>query len=342
VDIFEAFPATAKNPNGFSREPIPEINNYMSYSRIKTMAKSMADYEWRYIKGNKPEDTPEKEFGRLVHNMILESDKFAKHHSIRPSREDFENLLDTVSDLKEEFKKILIKTKSSDTKPKLQDWLVKIDPFYRKRIWRFIEEDYEKTLPKEAVSLSAPQYDHIVAMNSAIDQKVIKHKMARDLITNGFPEVCAYWHDEELEVTWFIRLDYLKVNPVLDTHLFWATDLKTTKNGSPLGFSKDVAKWGYHFQNWIYHRVVTGITGCKVNMVNIAVEKVEPIGVGVYEPIMKANDTAGFQIRNLLRDWRECHAKGRWPKYEERIVQIGPPNWYYWQVEEQADMEGDA
>lgn len=345
MDIFTQFPATADNPNGFSREPIPEITDYMSYSRIKTMTPpigSMAHYKHRYIDGNTPEDTPEKRFGRLLHEALLEPEKFAGSYSVKPDKKKIEGLIDTVADLKAEAKKKKIKLPAGAKKDDIEDLLKKADPFYRTRIFRFILEDYEKNLKNDSREVSQDQLDLILSMMKVIDNSVIKNKKVRDLLKGGTSEVCAYWQDEELGVTWFIRLDYIRVIKLTnDENLFWITDLKTTKDASPDGFRREIANLAYHLQNWIYHRVVRGITGAKVNLTNVALEKAVPIGVGVYNPEQRAWDTAAWQVRRTLEKFRWCQSIGRWPKYEENIVELGPPNWYYWNIEQQADLEGE-
>lgn len=339
MDIFEHYKATPENPNGFSRAPIPEITEYMSYSRAKTMALSMADYKMVYIDGNKPDDTVQKQFGRLGHKMLLEPDLFRRNYVITPDKDDLPDLIDTIPDLKkvlEAHRKIPTKWKKVD----MENALVKIDPFNRSKIWRFILEDHFKNLTDESISVTKSEADLILSMITAIDEKFIGEKRARDLLINGEGEVCAYWEDPEFGVTWFIRLDYIRTFSLPgDRWLFWITDLKTTKNASYEGFKKEIATFFYHYQSWIYRRVVRGITGMKVNITTIAVEKKDPIGVGVYEPESKSDETAAWEIRRLLDKWRWCQGVGRWPKYEERVIHQGPPNWYYYNVEEKADME---
>ena len=342
MDIFERYKATAENPNGFSRGPIPEITDYMSYSRVKTMAESMAHFKRSYIDGIKPEDTPEKTFGRLCHKMLLEPDHFRQNYVITPDKADYPDLLDTIPELKSvisEHRKVPTKWKKED----IEMALVKINPFYRSKIWRYILEDHYKNLTDDSVVVTKNEADIILAMIKEIDEKFINQKRARDLLINGEGEICAYWEDKELGVIWFIRLDYIRVFGLPEGKwLFWITDLKTTKNASYGGFKKEIAMWKYHYQSWIYRRVIRGITGMKVNMTTVAVEKIAPIGVGVYEPEARSDETAAWEIRRHLEKWRWCQGVGRWPKYEERIVQQGPPNWYYYNVEEEADMEGES
>lgn len=341
MDIFERYKATAENPNGFSRGPIPEITDYMSYSRVKTMAESMAHFKRSYIDGIKPEDTPEKAFGRLCHKMLLEPDMFRQNYVITPDKSDFPDLLDTIPDLKlmlQKSRKIPTKWKKGD----IEEALVKINPFYRSRIWRYILEDHSKNLADSSVVVTKSEADMILSMIKEIDEKHIEEKRARDLLINGEGEICAYWKDNEFGVIWFVRLDYMRMWALPEGKwLFWITDLKTTKDASHEGFKKEIATWKYHLQSYIYRRVVRGITGMKVNMTTIAVEKKAPIGVGVYEPEDRADETAAWQIRRLLEKWRWCQTVGRWPKLPEYIQQIGPSSWYYWQIEESAEMEGN-
>lgn len=342
---FTKFQVTEENKTGFSAEPVEFITEYMSYSRIKEMDKSMKHFKVRYIDGVIPEDTDQKAFGRTVHAALLEPQKFRDRYVIRPKKENYEDLLDTADKMKAELKKHKKKIPAGAKKADLEGLLVQINKLYRTKIWSAIVEDFEKNLKEDAMIITDPQADLILAMIKEIEEKRIyvgqKMYHARTFFSGGFPEVCAYWYDEEYNVTWFIRIDYIRFFKTPHGWKAWISDLKTTHDASKEGFEREKAKLGYHFQEWIYKRVVKGITGLPVNFTQFAIENTDPkyIGCNIHESTLRSQDTAGWQIRRYLEKWRECLALNRWPKYPEEIIQSGLPNYVYYRIEESAEEE---
>lgn len=74
--------ATIEDPNGVSEESL-DIE-YLSASRIKQLSESAFHYKRRYIDNVKPEDTPSKKIGRIVHSALLQPEDFKSRFHILP------------------------------------------------------------------------------------------------------------------------------------------------------------------------------------------------------------------------------------------------------------------
>ena len=333
--IIKGWPASLENLNGFSKIQFPEITEYLSYSRIKEMNRSMAHFKYRYIDGNKPEPTKDMEFGKLLHSALLEPKKFKSQMVFAPRKEDYTGLIDTADDIKAELKKMHIR--ASGTKDKLEKILVNISPSYQDRLWSHIKKSYQDKVEKLRLqTVTRKQGDQILGMIESIN----RHKMANKLTSKGESELAAYWQDPDLGVTWLVKLDYLQIGRGPDGKpVAWITELKTTKDASPWGFPKEMDNFSYNLQNWIYTRVVHGITGIKTNLVQLAVEKAAPYGVATYCPDERVTESSEGQVRKLIKQYRQCEAEDHWPMYEEKIIPIGLPNYAYWRTEEQADRD---
>ena len=74
--------------NGFSATKLEmEGIEYMSASRLKELAESPRHYEWKYILGNRADDTPAKILGKLTHWALLSPFEFLNRYIIKPEFE---------------------------------------------------------------------------------------------------------------------------------------------------------------------------------------------------------------------------------------------------------------
>lgn len=333
MDIFKEFPATADNPNGFCREPISEIKDYMSYSRLKMFNKSPRHYWWRYVLGNKPKETDAKDEGKLIHKCILETDDFLERLKVRPDKGDYQ--VHTKDDLAALGLEIGVEFLKSDTKPKMIQKLLAADPSVRGMIYDCAIADFEEELRESDLVVTPDQANRFVNIVKSVSSHPTAHKL---LDGRGWPEVCAYWWDEELGVLWRLQLDYVTI---LNGRIY-IIDAKSTQDASENGFQRDIAKHGYHFQGWLYPRAIAGITGMPVQMAFLAVEKEEPYNSELYYPATRQLETTYWQVGRLLARWRRCIDTGVWQGYTDgKITPIDLPNWMHYQIEEQADKELD-
>lgn len=331
MDLFERWPATAENPNGFSREPVPEIKDYKSYSRVKVFRRSPRHYWWQYVLGKKDKDTPDKDEGRLIHKCILETDSFMEHLKVRPSKDDH------VVATKDELYEMAVNAGADDvkrswSKPRIVSSLLSKDPSFGERLYDCALADFESGLSEDDLVVTPDQGERFIEIMRSVNS----HPVAKQLVSGGDSEVCAYWFDKEFGCVWRSAIDHIRIGK----STVWITDVKSSRDASPWRFPADIDQHGYHLQNWIYRRVVGGITGMPVEILQLVVEKSPPYICEVYRPDTRSEETAYWEILRMMERWRACESSGHWPGYnEDKIAPIGLPNYAYWRIEESADRE---
>lgn len=339
MNPLELFPATQDNPNGFSEQRL-DLDDYLSYSRIKAVRESPAHYKRRYIDGIKPEDTDDKRFGRILHSAMLEPGVFRRCYMIPPSKDQYPLLLTTVQDLKAECQKCLIKPPPGAKRPDLIRVLTKSRPEYRSRIWECIIEDWEKLKNDDSIIVTAKEADKVIAMIKALEGDGDSAK----LVIHGYPELWAYWYDQEYQVQWVAKLDYIRFQDRGSDQIptIWLTDLKTTVNASYSGFGKEIAKWKYHIQIYLYERIIRGIVGTnfKINPMFLAIEKTDPIGINLLEPDPVVMDNGAYEVRLGIERIKKGHKTGDWRKYPRGVQSVGLPAYYIYEIEAEAERDG--
>lgn len=149
--------------------------------------------------------------------------------------------------------------------------------------------------------------EHLLAMRDA----VMRHEVARRLMTcNGRNEVSAIW--EEGDVRAKIRMDrfYCPEGSTVGCVL----DLKSTRNAQEDFFRYDVRQYGYDVEACFFLRVLDLVFYPVVRPFHfVAVEKIEPYRVEVYE-LTRAERTLGHQkVQKALEVYAECRRTGEWP-----------------------------
>ena len=153
-----------------------------------------------------------------------------------------------------------------------------------------------------------------------------------DLLSKGFAEVSAYWHDEETGILCKCRPDW--VSPCDDGSVI-LVDLKTTTDASPREFSRSIAKWRYHVQAAWYADGYAKASGLTVRgFVFAAVETDFPHLPAAYMLDDESIDQGRTDYRRNLETYAECLACGIWPGYEKEIQLTRIPNWAFDQEEE--------
>ena len=153
-----------------------------------------------------------------------------------------------------------------------------------------------------------------------------------DLLSKGFAEVSAYWHDEETGILCKCRPDW--VHPCDDGSVI-IVDLKTTTDASPREFSRSIAKWRYHVQAAWYADGYAKASGLTVRgFVFAAVETDFPHLPAAYMLDDDSIDQGRTDYRRNLETYAECLACGIWPGYEKEIQLTRIPNWAFDQDEE--------
>ncbi len=156
----------------------------------------------------------------------------------------------------------------------------------------------------------------------ATRESVLKNKIARNYFTEGTPEISMIWHDEYAGYECKGRMDCLYDDSVI-------VDLKTTDDASPSGFSRSVAKYGYHRQAAFYSDGYTMCTGKRPDrFIFVVVETKPPHAVGIYQLNDTSLEIARSEYRVLLKKYRQCVEEFLWPGFDEATVMIELPSWY--------------
>jgi exodeoxyribonuclease VIII len=148
----------------------------------------------------------------------------------------------------------------------------------------------------------------------------------RDLLSNGDPEVSAYFTDALSGAACRIRPDW--VAPAGDGVIL--LDVKTCPDASPTGFAKSIANYRYAVQAAFYSDGWTAATGQTVHaFVFAAVEKEYPFAAAAYILDDESIEQGRRAYRRNLATYAECMDSGRWPGYTDadEIKLLTLPNW---------------
>lgn len=143
-------------------------------------------------------------------------------------------------------------------------------------------------------------------------------------------EVATYWRDAQSEVTGLAQDEGVVLKARFDritndrSVIF---DYKSTTDVSPDGFSRQLVRMGYHWQEAFYRYVAAQCKASNVLFVFLA-QSVEP----PYECTLHACDPAlqqiaDFDVGRAISIWRECMARQSWPSYSSRIHWAMPTTW---------------
>jgi hypothetical protein len=152
----------------------------------------------------------------------------------------------------------------------------------------------------------------------------------QDLIKNTEYQLSLFWTDEESGIKMKTRPDICKRNKNV------IVNLKTTLDGSPQAFSKDIAKWEYALQAAIESQgcLRTGLMDSVDKYFWLVVEKVAPFNATIYE--FNERDLAAVydNLRYVLSRIAKAQDQNIWPGYGDAadnqygILTAVMPAWY--------------
>jgi hypothetical protein len=156
-------------------------------------------------------------------------------------------------------------------------------------------------------------------MLAGIKASVYAHPAARKLLENSEREVCLYnSHRSGMKIKG--RLDILGDS--------FVADVKTAEAGDSQGFASAVFRYNYHVQAAMYCQLAE-----VEKFVFIAVEKVPPFAVAVYELSPTAMQIGLRALNSALELVAKCTEQNNWPAYSENAEVIDLPSWAYKQSE---------
>ena len=160
----------------------------------------------------------------------------------------------------------------------------------------------------EAVS----EADMVLAVNMAV--AVHGHPTAGALLQSGQAEQSFWFDDIPTGLRCKCRPDWFDGTTIVD--------LKTCQDASPTGFAKAVANFGYQIQAAHY---LAGTLATR--FIFVAVEKIAPYAIGVYELDTEALIHGSIARHNALQILQDCKAVNSWPGYTDGIQTLQLPGW---------------
>lgn len=170
-----------------------------------------------------------------------------------------------------------------------------------------------------------------LARVDAMAESVLAHREARRILeTPGDSEVSAFATDPETGVPCRARFDRLTDR--------LAVDLKTTAgSASPTGFGASAAKFDYPVQEAWYADTLSWITGERIPMVFVVVEKAAPYLVAVHQFDEVTRMVATELAQKARRIYAACLSTNTWPGYGDDTITTQIPNWWFNAAEDDAD-----
>lgn len=154
-----------------------------------------------------------------------------------------------------------------------------------------------------------------------IRRAVMEHPIASKMVADAEPELSIFW-THPIGIERKSRLDLLR-------RARFVADLKTALDISPEKFGRQAHKLGYHVQGADYQDAAKALTGLTLPYYIIAVEKVEPFDVAVYELPDAILDVGRAKYCNNLRKVKECRETGIWPGVGDDIQTLEFPPWAF-------------
>jgi exodeoxyribonuclease VIII len=145
-----------------------------------------------------------------------------------------------------------------------------------------------------------------------------------ELLGYGAPEVSAFWTDEQTQVYCRCRPDYVfdRGDGVI------LLDVKTYSDASADDFERQVARQGYHRQDWWYSNGYALASGRPVlEFIFVAVESEWPYAASAMRLDLQAKERARAECELALAIFSRCTLKQHWPGYPNAITTLSLPRW---------------
>ena len=159
-------------------------------------------------------------------------------------------------------------------------------------------------------AIKATDYNTIINIKQAISE----NKTASELLnTPGRSEVAIIIDENDIKLKG--KIDRLTENNII-------IDIKTTTDASPTSFLKSIYKYKYNLQALFYQRLIKSETGKNTKFYFIAVETVQPYGVGVYECSLGLLAEAEIDFNKGIDIYKKCIKTNTWNGYPDEIVTL--------------------
>jgi len=233
-----------------------------------------------YKEGEETKDTEAMLFGSAYHCFVLEPDKFEKEYYVFDDSVVCGALI----------------AKGAKSPRATNDY----------KTWK----EGEMNFADGKILIEKSDYDRLKAMKD----RLFSHSYAKMLLSNGVPEVGYSGTIETIAGTINVKLkpDYIKSIK----HII--VDLKTTKDASLDGFTREAAERDYHIQAAFYSDMVEMMAGDnrQQTFIFIAQEKVSPYAFNLFECVPQFIGQGRYEYEMLLQLYKYCIDNNKWPGYQ--------------------------
>lgn len=184
-----------------------------------------------------------------------------------------------------------------------------------------VEYDSWRTADSQAQAEAAraegkiPILEHKMEIVRAMAAQLREHPLAAALLSNGKPEVSAWFPDPVTGRTVRSRFDWMPDAGVRAQ--FILSDYKTAKSAAPRAFGRAVSDYKYHLSQEVYKAAVRALLGINdPKFLFIVQEKEPPYAVNVIELEPDAVKMGRELMRRAIDLFDHCTTTGNWPAYE--------------------------
>lgn len=200
-----------------------------SASGLKNLSISSMDYWARSLLNEEREEEKDKDSGKLTpkqlgrayHTYIVEGEEaFNERYAVALDKDEVRKRCEdagitfcvTIADIRAAIDALEAKPKGT-SKDGLTDQLLDLDP--NAIVWDYLVSDHN-ALNEGKLMISPVMYRRI----RIADAMITKDPQLKDAFTGGHAEVSIFWYDEKTGVPMKARLDYLKMNHLIDLKSF--------------------------------------------------------------------------------------------------------------------------
>jgi hypothetical protein len=272
-----------------------------SATSIKQAKKSLKHFD-SHLKGKLPKsESPALSFGNAFELALLSPNEYLQRVAVFPDKEFVENALIEKPDLK----------------------VPRNSAYYKKASEEWIHSNRGKYVINDA---GEDSFETIEEMLSSCYQD----KYIQGLIKNTEYQLSLYWTDPETGLQLKTRPDFVKRKKNI------IVNLKTTTDGSPEGFMRDMVKWDYPLQAIIETTgcLATGLMDKVDNYFWLVVEKVAPFNATIYEFSPEDMSSLRMTLEYNLSKIKKAQDANLWPGYSQEadneygILTAKLPSWY--------------
>lgn len=195
-----------------------------------------------------------------------------------------------------------------------------IQPDFGNMRTKSAKQDLENWLKDQKPGAVSITQEEMLTLTHMVES-VMSHKKARQLFTEGVPEMSLFFSDQETKIKCRARPDFYSPKQK------WLIDFKTTRNVSPGLFSYSIQDFKYHMQMAFYSKAIEACLGTPPEgCVLIAVEKEPPYDTVVYLCSDEMIERGTQRVKWALLTLKRCLETGKWPgRQQDRAEMISLP-----------------